>query len=83
VAPLLAGSVRHGHEALGEEIAALTLRTEGALSPEDECPDFLLRVIVGGRDSVAVDKGLERRGMGEDIGARTGNVTELGIDGTL
>jgi hypothetical protein len=38
----------------------------------------LLRVIVGGRDAVAVDKGPESRG--EDIGARTGDVTELGID---
>jgi nicotinate-nucleotide pyrophosphorylase (carboxylating) len=79
VAPLLAGSVRHGHEALGEEVAALALRAERALSPEDESPDLLLRMIVGGRDAVAVDKGPQSRGMGEDIGARTGDVTELGI----
>jgi hypothetical protein len=43
---LLAGGVRHGHEALGEPVAALALRAEAQLSPEDERTQLTLSVVV-------------------------------------
>ncbi len=83
MAPLLSSGVRHGHEAFGEEAAALALGPEGSLSPEDERPDLLLRMIVGGWDAIAVDKRPQSCGMGQNICAGTGDVTELGVEGAL
>jgi hypothetical protein len=40
-------------------------------------------VIVGRLDPLALDKGSERCGMGEDVGATTGDVAELGTDSAL
>jgi hypothetical protein len=63
-ASLLASGVRHGHEALCEEVAAITRCAERAFSPENERSELALGVIVGRLDSFAIDKGPERCGMG-------------------
>lgn len=81
MAALLSGGIRHGHEALGEEVSALALRIERALTPENEGAELALDVVVGRVDAVVINKGPESGGMSQDVGAGTGDVTELGIDG--
>jgi hypothetical protein len=68
VAPLLAGGVRHGHEALSEQVAAFALGPERSLAPEDEGSQLTLGMIVGRFDAITIDKGPESRGMVQDVG---------------
>ncbi len=63
-------SVGHRHQPLCEEVAALALRAEAALAPENEGPQLALSVIVGGLDAILFDEGPQRSSMLENICAR-------------
>jgi len=75
---LLARGVRDGHHALGEHVAAVTLRAERAPTPEHKRAQLPLSVIVRWVDVVALEKGPQRLPVREDIGARSGQALDIG-----
>jgi len=49
--------VRDGHDARGEAIAAIALRSEGLLAPQDESPQLAVCVIIRRFDTFVVGEG--------------------------
>ena len=76
VPSLFARGVRNGHHALGEAIAALALRSEGALPPQHEGAQFALAVVAGRLHVVALDEGPEGLAVLEDVRARAGEALD-------
>jgi YD repeat-containing protein len=76
--PLLeAEAVNDGHDALGEETPAETLRAVGDLAPEHEGPERTLRRVVGGVDAVDEGEGEEGGLVLEDIAAGAGDLAHV------
>src|SRR5678816_1853747 len=83
VLALLAGSVGHGHEALGKQVAALALRAEAPAAPEDKGTELALSMVIGWLDAFDVDERPQCGAVVEDVGARAGESVDSGRDRTL
>ena len=70
----------NGHGPFGEAVAAIALRAEAGLAPEDEVAEFPLGVIVGGLDACNLGKGEESLLVLQDVLAGAGHTSALQRD---
>lgn len=83
MALLLPQSVGDRHDPLGESVAALALRAEAALAPEDEGPELALAVVVRGFDAGHVDESPEGLPVLKDVGARAADAAHTEARATV